>query len=402
MDINRRLVIRSGGEHLLPGSRNGGVAVDDAGEHTAQGFNAQRQRGYIQQQYVFYFACQYAGLNGSADGNAFVRVNVAGRLFAHHPFDSFLYSRDTGRTANQNYFVDIAGGQACVAQCPFGGSNGPFYQIRRHFFEFGAGQVHVQMFRAVSASRDERQVDVGGHHAGQFDLGLFRCFTQTLHGHLVVGQVDAAFFLEFRNHPVHDAVVEVVAAQMGIAVGGFYFEYAVAQFQDADIEGAAAQVIHQDGMVVGLVDAVSQGSRRRFVDDTQNFQTRNLACIFGSLTLGIGEVSRNGDDRLGYGFSQIFFRVRFQLLQNHGGDFFRGEFLVADLHTVTGFAHMPFNGAYGTGRVGNRLTFCHLADQTLVVFRETDYRRSQAAAFRVRDNGGFATFHYCNNRVRST
>ena len=189
---------------------------------------------------------------------------------------------------------------------------------------------------------------------------------------------------------------------MGVAVGGFYFEYAVAQFQDADIEGAAAQVIDQDGVVVGFVNAVSQGCCRRLVDDTQYFQACNLAGVFGSLTLRVGEVSRNGNNRLSHGFTQVFFRVCFQLLQNHGGNLFRGVFLVADFHTVTGFAHVPFNGAYGTGGVGNSLTFGHLAYQTLVVFRETYYRRSQAAAFRIRDNGGFATFHYCYNRVRST
>ena len=402
MDINRRLVIRCRREDLFPGRRNGGVAVDDAGEHTAQGFNTQRQRSYVQQQYVFYFACQYAGLDGGADGYALVRVYAAGRLFAHDPFDGFLYRRDTGRTAHQDHFIDIFCRQACVAQCTLGRPNGLFHQIGRHLFEFGAGQVHVQMFRAIGACSDERQVDVGGHHAGQFDLGFFSSLAQTLHGHLVVGQVDAAFFFEFRYHPVHDAVVEVVAAQVGIAVGSLYFEDAVTQFQDADIEGAAAQVIHQDGVVVGLVDAVSQGSRRRFVDNTQHVQACDLACVFGRLTLGVGEVGRNRNDRLGHGLAQIFFRVSFQFLQDHGGNFFRRVFLIADFHTVTGFAHVPFNGAYGTGRIGNSLTFGHLAYQTLVVFRETYYRRSQAAAFRVGDNGGFATFHYCNNRVRSS
>ena len=189
---------------------------------------------------------------------------------------------------------------------------------------------------------------------------------------------------------------------MGIAVGSFYFKHAVAQFQDADIEGTAAQVIYQDGMVVSFVNAIGQGSRSRFVDDTQHFQAGNLACVFGCLTLGIGEVSRNSDNCLGHGFAQIFFRVRFQLLQDHGGNFFRRIFLVANFHTVTSFAHMTFNRADGTGRVGDRLTFCHLAYQALVVFCKAYNRRSQAAAFRVRDDGRFAAFHYCNNRVRST
>ena len=84
------------------------------------------------------------------------------------------------------------------------------------------------MFRAIGACGNKGQVDVGVHHAGQLDLGFFGRFTQTLHRHFICGQVNAVFFFKFAGHPFHNAVVKVVAAQMGIAVGGFYFEYAVA------------------------------------------------------------------------------------------------------------------------------------------------------------------------------
>ena len=49
-----------------------------------------------------------------------------------------------------------------------------------------------------------------------------------------------------------------------------------------------------------LIYAVSQRSSGRLVDDTLNFQTCDLAGILGSLALRVGEVSRNGDNRLIY------------------------------------------------------------------------------------------------------
>ena len=188
---------------------------------------------------------------------------------------------------------------------------------------------------------------------------------------------------------------------MRIAIGRLYFKNAVAQFQDTHIEGAAAQVIDQDGMVVGLVDAVGQGRRRRFVDDTQDIEARDLAGVFRGLALAVGEVGRHRNDSLRNRFAQILFGVGLQFLQDHGRNFFRRIFLVVDFHAVPCFAHMPLNGADRTGRVGNRLAFRHLADQTLAVLREADDGRSQAGAFRVGNNGGFATFHDGNYRVCS-
>jgi hypothetical protein len=47
--------------------------------------------------------------------------------------------------------------------------------------------------------------------------------------------------LELFHEPFHDAAVEVVAAEVGVAVGGLDLEDAFAEFQDGDIEGAAAR-----------------------------------------------------------------------------------------------------------------------------------------------------------------
>jgi len=42
--------------------------------NTPPGFDAERERGHVEQQHVFDVALQDAGLNGARDGDDFVRV----------------------------------------------------------------------------------------------------------------------------------------------------------------------------------------------------------------------------------------------------------------------------------------------------------------------------------------
>ena len=44
---------------------------------------------------------------------------------------------------------------------------------------------------------------------------------------------------------------------------------------------------------------------RDSIDDTLHVQTGDPAGVLGGLTLGVGEVGRHGDDRLGDGLAQI-------------------------------------------------------------------------------------------------
>ena len=64
---------------------------------------------------------------------------------------------------------------------------------------------------------------------------------------LVAAQIDARFFLEFGGQEIEQAHVEIFAAQERVAVGGFDFKHAVADFQNGDVERAAAQIIDRDG-----------------------------------------------------------------------------------------------------------------------------------------------------------
>ena len=270
--------------------------------------------------------------------------------------------------------------------------------------------------------RDERQVDVGLHHRGELHLGLLRRFLEPLQRHAILAEIDAVALPELGDDPVHHPLIEVVAAQMRVAVGRLDLDDALADLEDRDVKGAAAEVVHGDRLFLLLVETIGQRRRRRLVDDAHDLEAGNLTRVLGGLALGVVEVGRHRDDRLGDRLPEIFLGRLFQLLENHRGDFRRRHFLAvrrdpriavgAPYHLIRDHlhllghlvelpAHEPLDREHGVLGVGHGLPFGHLADEPLAVLGKADHRRRQAPTFRVGDDDRLAAFHHGDNRVRS-
>ena len=110
-------------------------------------------------------------------------------------------------------------------------------------------------------------------------------------------------FFKFGGQPIHDAIINVVAAQMRVAGCGFHFHHAFADFQDGYIERAAAQIKYCNRFVFFLVQTIGQRGGRGLVDDAQYFQAGHLAGLFGRLSLAVIEIGGNRDHRLGHFFA---------------------------------------------------------------------------------------------------
>ena len=75
-------------------------------------------------------------------------------------------------------------------------------------------------------------------------------------------------------------VVEVVAAELGVAVAGQHLDDALLGLDDGDVEGAAAEVVDEHAPQVGLVGVVGQRGGRRLVEDADDFQPGQLGAGF--------------------------------------------------------------------------------------------------------------------------
>ena len=129
---------------------------------------------------------------------------------------------------------------------------------------------------------------------------------------------------------VDEPAIEVVAAEVGVTRGGADLDDAVADVEDADVERAAAEVEHEHGLVRLLVEPVGQGRGGRLVDDAQHLQPGDLPGVLGRLPLGIVEVRRHGDHRLGDLLAEELAGVLGQLAQHERRDLLGRVLLVAD------------------------------------------------------------------------
>ena len=199
-------------------------------------------------------------------------------------------------------------------------------------FEAGAGQLNGQVLGAAGVGGQEGQVNFGFEQCREFNLSFLGRFLQTLQGHLVFRYVNALIALKFLNQPVDDALIDVVAAQVRVAVSGFHFHHAVAHFENRNVEGAAPEVVDRDGLILLAIQPIGQRGGGWLVDDAHDLEARDLAGVLGGLALRVVEIGGHRDDGLGDLLAQIGFGRFLQLAENHGGDFRRRVLLAADVH----------------------------------------------------------------------
>ncbi len=210
--------------------------------------------------------------------------------------DELLDDRHARGAADEHHFFDVVDGELGVADRVLERLDAALGEIGGQLFELRAGERVVEVLGPVLVGRDERQVDGGLHHRRQLDLGLLGRLGEALQRLAVAAQIDALVLLELGDQPVDDALVVVVAAELRVAVGRLDLEDAVADFEDRDVERAAAQVPDEDRLVALLLQAVGERSRGRLVDDAQHVEAGDAPGVLCGLALGVVEVRGDRDD----------------------------------------------------------------------------------------------------------
>ena len=209
------------------------------------------------------------------------------------------------------------------------------------------------------------------------------------------------FPLESIADEIHDALVEVIAAEVVVAARRQHFDNTLANFDDGYVKRAAAKVVDHDFLRCAVVQAVGKGGAGRLVDDAADVQTRNAPRVLRRLTLDVPEIRRDGNHRVGDGLAEVTFRVLLQLAKNHGADFLRRIAFPGDgLAPVR--AHMALDGRNRAVGVDCCLTLRRAADEPLAAVGECHDGRRCPLALIVRDDNRAAALNHGDTAVGGT
>ncbi len=175
---------------------------------------------------------------------------------------------------DEDHLVHVGGLQARGRERVQARRGGPVDQVGHEGLEPLPGQRAVDVLGPRGVGRDERQGDRRLRRRRELALGLLGGLLQPLQGHAVLPQVDAGGLPEVVEQPVHDLLVEVLAAEVRVAGRGLDLVDPIAELEDRDVEGAAAEVVDRDDLAALAVEAVGQRGGRRLVDDPEDLEAR--------------------------------------------------------------------------------------------------------------------------------
>merc|ERR1719506_1670076 len=425
LDSHGRLVVLVRREDLALLRRDHGVTRDELGHDAANGLDPERQRGHVEEKKVgAALTGQDAGLDRSAVGHGLVRVDAAVRFLAvEEVLDQRLHLRDAGGAADQNNFVNLRLLQAGIVHHVLHRTKGLLEEVAAELLEARAGQGLGEVLAVVEGLDLQASLVRRRERA----LRLLDFLAQLLQRPLVLGHVLAGLLVEDLDEMLHDALVEVLASQVRVAVGRHNLENAVVNGQQRHVERAAAEVVDEDVLLGLLVETVRNGRGGGLVDNPKNLEAGDRSGVLRRLALRIVEVRRHGDDRMLHLLAEVVLSGLLHLREHHRRDLLRHELLLLALHLhrdhglatlvdeierekllvalygllVEFAADKALHVEQGLGRVDRRLRLGRLANQTLFL-GERDVRRGDAVTLVIGNNLNATVLVDSNTRVGRT
>jgi len=376
-DINLSLVINLSGVHLGTSAGDGGVTRNDDGHDTAGGLDTEREGSDIKEKEILGLLVTLAGkdstLNSGTISNGLIGVEGTAELLATEELNKRgLDLGDTSRTTDKNDIVNVLGLHVSILKNLLDGLKAAREDRLDETLELSTSKSELEVLLVHKSLND----NLGRLNGRKLTLSLLNSKHHTLLSTSI--GMDVAGEALSRHNLLEDVlgndVINILTTKTSITTSSLDLEDTIVNLEDGNIEGTTTKIEDHDGLslsvdVDGLaVKTISEGSSGRLVDDTKNLETSNLTSNLGSSTLRIVEVSRDSDDSLGDGETEVSLSSLLQVTENHGRDLFRSKdlitFLSGDLDTDLTRASLTLND-------GVRVTLDIIGD-TVVIKAETD------------------------------
>ena len=327
LDQDGGLVISGGRKDLGLAGRDDSVAGNELGHDTTGGFNSESQGVDIHQNNVTssFLSGKDTTLDSGTESDGLVRVDtLASLLSAKELLEEALDLWNTGRTTNQNDVVNLALLDLGILEDLLNWLERLLEQIVVEFFELGSGKG----LREIVAIVESFDFNTGGHLGGKSTLGLLNLALKFTHGLEILGDIDVVLLVVQLHEVVDNSLVEIFTTQVSITSGSQNLEDTVVDGQEGDIESTTTEIVDDDlALVTSLVETVGNSCGGGFVDDAENVQSGDDTSVLGGLSLVVVEVSWDGNNGVGNGFSEVVLSDVLHLSKNHGGDLLGSEVL---------------------------------------------------------------------------
>ena len=201
------------------------------------------------------------------------------------------------------------------------------------------------------------------------------------------------------QHPVHQAVREVLAAQVALSGGGQDLECPLEDLHDRDVEGPSAEIEHAQALVrLTAVEAVGQRGRGGLVQDAPHLEPGHLRRASRRLALVLVEVGRDRHDGIGDGVAEVRLGVSLERLEDHTRERHGPEGLSPELELPLRSHPALEDGRAAVGPLVAQLP-CRGPDDQLTVVEYPHDRRREDLAVGVRDQLGSAGAEHRAQRV---
>ncbi len=312
--------------------------------------------------------------------------------------DLLLHERHAALAADQDDLRDVARPQPLVAQDLVANLERARDQVCRELVELLAAERHAQVDGLALLLLDEVELDDDVGDERQVDLRRLGSVLDALHGDGVLRQVEPVLALELLQHVVDDPVVEIHAAQEGVAAGGCHLEHVAVELQDAHVEGAAAQVVDEDPLVEAAVEAVGERRGGGLVDDAPDVEAGQRPGLLHGLPLVVVVIRGNGDDGVRHRPAQELLGNGLDVRQDERADLRERVRLAAQHHPCRAVgtlddligivgpkvlhhlrlelaADEPLGAVDGVPGVRHHLVFGHAADEEVALVGQRHDRR---------------------------